>query len=69
MLSKDSVARILEAGGHVRVSALGKDSLIELASIARKNNVRLEIAGSMSVDTLVDVARAGGGNVLFDISD
>jgi hypothetical protein len=68
MLSKESIGRILAAGGHVRIKAMNADTLVQLAATARQSKVRLEIVGSMSVETLIQVAAAGGGYVTFDIS-
>jgi hypothetical protein len=68
MLSKESIATIMRAGGSMRIGNLSKEALVELASIARQANVRLEIVGSLSAESWVEVARAGGANVLIDIS-
>jgi hypothetical protein len=69
MLSKDSIAQIMNAGGNVRIGTLARDSLVELANIAKARNVKLEVRGSMSVDAIVAVVEAGGGNVSWDVSD
>ena len=69
MLAKESLAQILNAGRHLRNSTLAEESLIELASIARSRNVKLEIVGNLAVESLVEIARAGGGHVLFDLSN
>jgi hypothetical protein len=50
------------------MGSMSKESLVELAGIARASNVRLEIVGRMSAESLADIARAGGGYVTFDIS-
>jgi hypothetical protein len=68
MLSMESIERILAAGGHVRIKKLNADSLVRLAATARQSKARLEIVGSLSVESLVQIAAAGGGYVTFDIS-
>jgi hypothetical protein len=65
----DSVGRILAAGGHVRINTLHPDTLVQLASIARQHQSRLEIVGSLHPDSLVRIAAAGGGFVTFDLTD
>lgn len=69
MLGKDSIAQLLRAGSNVRMKTMTRENLIELAHAAKSSNVHLEIVGTMGVETLVEVARAGGKNVTFDISD
>jgi hypothetical protein len=69
VLSKDSIHQILNAGGHVRISTLAKDSLVELANVARLRKARLEIKGNVSLDTAMAVVNAGGGFVLIDLTD
>jgi len=68
-ISKESAARILEAGGSLKVQNMSKDSLVELAAIARRRGVRLEIKGALSADSMVEIAKVGGQNVLFDVAD
>jgi len=43
--------------------------LVELARIARQRGVRLEIKCGLSPDSMVEIAEAGGENVLLDVSD
>jgi hypothetical protein len=73
MRSKETCSAILNAGSNMRISGLPKDALIELARIARKRGVRLEIkcdrSSDISPDSMVEVAEAGGPNVLLDFSD
>jgi hypothetical protein len=69
MLSKESCAAILSAGSNLRISGLPKDALVELARIARVRGVGLEIKCGLSPDSMVEIANAGGANVLLDISD
>jgi hypothetical protein len=68
MLSPESIARVLVAGGNVRISTLSLESLLPLAATTRQHKVRLEIVGTMSPDAMVQIAAAGGGYVFFDIS-
>jgi hypothetical protein len=42
---------------------------VELARIAKQRGVRLEIKCSLSPDSMVEIAEAGGENVLLDVSD
>jgi hypothetical protein len=67
-MTKESIAVIMRAGGHVKIGTMSKDSLIELAGVARASNVRLEIVGGLSAESLAEIALAGGGHVTFDIS-
>jgi hypothetical protein len=73
MLSKESCAAILNAGSNMKISGLPKEALIELARIARNRGVRLEIkcgpSSDVSPDSMVEIAEAGGPNVLLDFSD
>jgi hypothetical protein len=69
MLSKKSCAAVLNAGSNLRVSGLPTDALVELARIARQRGVRLEIKCGLSPDSMVEIAEAGGENVLLDVSD
>jgi hypothetical protein len=70
MLSKESCAAVLNAGSNLRVSGwLPTDALVELARIARQRGVRLEIKCGLSPDSMVEIAEAGGENVLLDVSD
>ena len=48
MLSKESCAAVLHAGANLKISGLSKESLIELARIARTRGVRLEIRCDLS---------------------
>ena len=48
---------------------LPTDALVELARIARQRGVRLEIKCGLSPDSMVEIAEAGGENVLLDVSD
>lgn len=68
MLTPDSCARILEAGGSLRVTGLTPDTLVRLASIAKRKGVRLEIVSNLTPDSCVKIATAGGGAVLFDLT-
>jgi hypothetical protein len=67
-MTKESIAAIMRAGGHVKIGTMSKDSLVELAGVARASNVRLEIVGELSAESLAEIAHAGGGHVTFDIS-
>ncbi len=67
-MSKESIAQVLNAGGNVRCAVLAKESLVWLAGIAAKNDVKLEIVGNLAVESLVEIAKAGRGCVTFDIS-
>jgi hypothetical protein len=67
-MNKENIAAIMRAGDHIKMGSMSKESLVELAGIARASNVRLEIVGRMSAESLADIARAGGGYVTFDIS-
>ena len=69
MLSKESCAAVLNAGSNLRVSGLPTDALVELARIARQRGVRLEIKCGLSPDSMVEIAEAGGENVLLDVSN
>jgi hypothetical protein len=70
MLSKESCAAVLNADSNLRVSGwLPTDALVELARIARRRGVRLEIKCGLSPDSMVEIAEAGGENVLLDVSD
>src|SRR5262249_10526694 len=73
MLSKENCAAILNAGSNMKISGLPKEALIELARIARNRGVRLEIkcdrSSGVSPDSMVEIAEAGGPNVLLDFSD
>jgi hypothetical protein len=70
MLSKESCAAVLNAGSNLRVfSGLPTSDLVELARIARQRGVRLEIKCGLSPDATVEIAEAGGENVLLDVSD
>ena len=69
MLSPDSIARIIAAGSNVRISGLSPDSLRRLAALAKEHDVTLEIVGSYSPETCVQVAAIGGKNVTFNLSD
>jgi len=69
MLSKESCAAVLNAGSNLRVSGLPTGDLVELARIARQRGVRLEIKCGLSPDSMVEIAEAGGENVLLDVSD
>jgi hypothetical protein len=70
MLSKESCAAVLNAGSNLRItSGLPKSTLVELARIARQRGVRLEIKCGLSPDSMVEIAEAGGENVLLDVSD
>jgi hypothetical protein len=60
---------VLNAGSNLRVSGLPTDALVELARIARQRGVRLEIKCGLSHDSMVEIAEAGGENVLLDVSD
>jgi hypothetical protein len=66
-ISKDSAASILNAGSNLRIPVLTAESCVELARIARARDVQLEIKGSLSTETMVAIANAGGKNVTFDI--
>jgi hypothetical protein len=69
MITKESCLQLLNAGANLRISTLQADSLVELARIARERDVRLEIKGPLNIDSMMDIARAGGKNVLFDVSN
>ena len=71
MFSKESCAAVLNAGSNLRVSLSGlpTDALVELARIARERGVRPEIKCGLSPDSMIEIANAGGANVLLDISD
>jgi hypothetical protein len=69
MLSKESCAAVLNAGSNLKISGLSKDALVELARIARDRGVRLEIKCGLTPDSMVEIANAGGANVLFDMSE
>ena len=69
MLGVDSCERILLAGANLKVSGLGVDSCIRLATAAKSRGVMLEIRGTLGVDSCVRVAEAGGKNVTFDLTD
>jgi len=60
---------VLNAGSNLRVSGFPADALVELARIARQRGVRLEIKCGLSHDSMVEIAEAGGENVLLDLSD
>ena len=68
-MTPDTAARVLSAGAGVKVNAMSPDSLLRLASIAKQHKVRFEIKGSLTPDTMVRVAAAGGGYVFFDASE
>lgn len=68
-ISKDSAARILSAGANLKISKLSKESCLELAHLAKTHGVRLEIKSQLSVDSMIEIAQAGGANVIFDVSD
>jgi hypothetical protein len=63
---QESCAAVLNAGSNLRVSGLPTD---KLARIARQRGVRLEIKCGLSHDSMVEIAEAGGENVLLDVSD
>jgi hypothetical protein len=69
MLSKENCAAVLNAGSNLRISGLPTSDLVELARIARQRSVRLEIKCGLSPDSMVEIADAGGTNVLLDVSD
>jgi hypothetical protein len=70
MLSKESCAAVLNAGSNLRVSGGASNRrLVELARIARQRGVCLEIKCGLSPDSMVEIAEAGGENVLLDVSD
>ena len=69
MLSKESCAAVLNAGSNLRISGVPTSDLVELARIARQRGVRLEIKCGLSPDSMVEIAEAGGENVLMDVSD
>jgi hypothetical protein len=69
MLSKEDCAAILNAGSNLKISGLPTEALVELARIARQRGVRLEIKCGLSPDSMVEIANAGGTNVVLDVSD
>src|SRR5260370_40671366 len=69
MVSKESCAAVLNAGSNLRISGLPTSDLVEFARIARQRGVRLEIKCGLLPDSMVDIAKAGGTNVLLDASD
>jgi hypothetical protein len=69
-LSVDAIAEIIQAGANVRISsksAVPAEALVKLAAKARECNTILEIQGNLPVDSLVDIARAGGIHVSIDL--
>lgn len=69
MLSAGDVEQILESGGSVRISGFSVETLVRLASVARKSGVRLDIdARALSADGLYKIAEAGRGHVYFDLT-
>jgi hypothetical protein len=67
-ISKESAIRVLNAGANLKISGLSKESLIELANIAKARGLQLELKCSLSPDSMVEIASAGGKHVLFDVS-
>jgi len=66
-ISPDSAIRILSAGASLRVDGFSPDTLVRLATMAKSRNVRLEIKDSLSADSMVRIASAAPGLVLFDV--
>jgi hypothetical protein len=69
MLSKENCAAILNAGSNLKIPGLPREALVELARIARQRGVRLEIKCGLPPDSMVEIAHAGGTNVVLDVSD
>jgi hypothetical protein len=65
-MTQDTAERILRAGANLRLSGLSSDCFVELARIAREQQVQLEIKARFSVDALVEIAVAGGKYILID---
>jgi hypothetical protein len=68
MISKETAVQLLHAGANLKISMLSKEACVELARIAKARGVRLEIKGSLSADSMLEIARVGGANVLLDVS-
>jgi hypothetical protein len=73
MLMQTQAIQILENGGGLRISAAGMmpDTLVKYAAAAKLGNAWLEIVVGSAVllpQTMVQIAAAGGGAVLFDLS-
>lgn len=68
-MSPETAKRVLRVGGHLRIKKMSPDTLTILAPIAKEQNVMLQIVGGLSPDTMVSIATAGGGYVLFDTSE
>jgi hypothetical protein len=69
MLSADSCERILRAGANLKIEGLSADSCVRLATAAKSAAVNLEIKGSLSADSFVRIAEAGGANVTIDLTE
>lgn len=68
-LSVDHLARIVTAGGGVKVSAsYGVDALARLATAAKSSGATLTItnAAGLGIDRLARIATAGKGHVTFE---
>jgi hypothetical protein len=69
MLSADSCERILRAGANLKIEGLSADSCVRLATAARSAGVNLEIKGSLSAESFVRVAQAGGTSVTINLTE
>jgi hypothetical protein len=73
MLIQTQAIQILQNGGGLRILAAGliPATLVQYAAAARLGNARLEIVVGSAVllpQTMAQIAAAGGGAVLFDMS-
>ncbi|MCD9483201.1 hypothetical protein GLP25_08355 [Photobacterium phosphoreum] len=65
----EQLVEIVSAGGNVIVGSKPVEQLIVLVTAAAKTNAQVTIKASKSVEQLVSIAKAGNGNVTFDLTD
>jgi hypothetical protein len=72
LLLPDTMIKILSSGGGLRVNSSGKmpETLVSMAAAAAQGNARLEIRvdNALLPDAMVQIGRAGGGAVIFDVT-
>lgn len=60
--------RVLAAGASLRVGSMHPADLLKMAAQARIAGVKLEIKAKLHPTDMLQIAAAGGGHVLFDIT-